>query len=84
MTLFVINRHYAASIRARIELAGVDPVGEVAVYELNGPSPEATNDYASPQVVGIRELEPIEAASELVRTFPAHSLTVLDIPTQPR
>jgi len=82
LAVFVVNRHFSEPIRARIEISGIEPRGEAAVYELNGPDPEASNNFDAPRNVLARDLESIEAGKKMVYSFPAHSLTVLVFPAR--
>ncbi|MCX5868442.1 MAG: hypothetical protein NT009_13370 [Proteobacteria bacterium] len=83
LTVFVTNRHDFSPLRTRLEIQGVKPEGQVTLYELNASSFEATNTFAEPEAVKLRDLPPVKSGSTLVYTFPAHSLTALLFTTRP-
>ena len=79
LSLAVINRHKEESIEAEISLAGFHPEQTATVYEINGPSVDAKNSFAEPDIVCVIEKEFPEAADGFGYEFPAHSITLLKL-----
>ena len=77
LTLALVNRHPTAEIPVEIEIAGFRPRESGVFYEVNGPSLDATNTFASPHNVGVRQGKFSEASRKFRHICPAHSLRVL-------
>lgn len=77
VALSVVNRDRDEAIRTTVQLSDGVQVAGVAAYEVNGPSPGATNSFERPDVVAVRELEVAVAGDRFDYTFPAHSVTLL-------
>ncbi|HSS97025.1 MAG TPA: hypothetical protein VLK33_08345, partial [Terriglobales bacterium] len=54
--------------------------GPAKVWELNGPSRDAANDFGDSSKVNIREKDIAVSGASLTYRFPAHSVTVLELP----
>ena len=81
--LAVINRNEVTPVSTTVHVQGrtVAPDPLVLAFELNGSNRDAANPYGDSGDVNIREtsLKP-QANGDLKRTFPPHSVTVLEIP----
>jgi alpha-N-arabinofuranosidase len=77
LTLAIVNRHPTADIAVDIAIAGFRPRGSGVVYEVNGPSLDATNTFAEPHNVKTKQSRFSGAGSKFQHTCPAHSLQVL-------
>ncbi|HVA72909.1 MAG TPA: alpha-L-arabinofuranosidase C-terminal domain-containing protein [Candidatus Limnocylindrales bacterium] len=77
LTLAVVNRHPTADIPVQIALDGFRPRGSGELYEVNGPSLDATNTFAAPNNVTVKRQTISPSAAKFQRTFPAHSVSVL-------
>jgi alpha-N-arabinofuranosidase len=75
LTLAVTNRDPENAIEATIEI-GTELGSSARVFEVNGPTPSATNSFAEPNTVSVRE-RVVGDVSRLV--FPAHSVSVLRV-----
>jgi alpha-N-arabinofuranosidase len=71
----VVNRHPVTSISATLQIDGLGPVNDVAVFQVNGESKGSMNTFENPYAVKIVQdvLERLPGSFE----FPAHSVTVL-------
>jgi len=76
LVIGAVNRHPTDDIEARVEMRTFVPAGRAQVWELNGPSPLAANDFTA-QPVGVTERQPVLVAPTFTYRFPAHSVTVL-------
>ena len=77
LTLAIVNRHPTAEIAVDIEIEGFQPRGSGVVYEVNGPSLDATNTFASPHNVKTTRNNFSGAGRKFRHNCPAHSLHVL-------
>lgn len=81
LTLAVINRDREHSHQTTIQFTEPPTIDSAVAYEVNGPQPESLNSFTEPFVVAIQE-QPLEAkldGATLTYTFPAHSLTILQL-----
>lgn len=78
--LAVANRHASDDITAEIALDGVADGAPGRAWELNGPGMDARNTFDAPNRVAIREVGEVTAGPRFSYTFPAHSVTALEIP----
>lgn len=78
--LAVANRHSADDIPAEIILSGVSEGARGHAWELNGPGMGARNTFEAPDLVAIWDAGEVMAGPSLSYTFPAHSVTALEIP----
>jgi alpha-N-arabinofuranosidase len=74
LVVCVINRHPTEAIDATLDVVGGQARSTPRVWEVNGPSVSATNSFAEPDVVTVRERDGVTTPY----AFPAHSLTVLE------
>jgi alpha-N-arabinofuranosidase len=74
-----VNRHKEQDIKCQIELKGFTPRWEGKVHELNAHNVSSANDFDSPDNVKIIEKNISTAAKRFNYTFPAHSVTVLEL-----
>jgi alpha-N-arabinofuranosidase len=79
LTLAVVNRHPTADITAEIVLEGFTPRGTGDLYEVNGPSLDATNTFAEPNNVTVKRRSFSGAGPTYRETFAAHSVSVLTL-----
>lgn len=82
LTLAVVNRHPSNDISAEIDIEGFRPQPSGALHEINGPSLDATNTFASPNQVTAKSGTFTGASANFTRTFPAHSVTLLVLHSQ--
>ncbi|HWG57419.1 MAG TPA: alpha-L-arabinofuranosidase C-terminal domain-containing protein [Candidatus Acidoferrales bacterium] len=80
LVIAAVNRHPTADIEAEIVINGFKPQGTGTWYEVNGPSLDATNTFASPNNVGVKQHSFSGAGPSFRETFPAHSVNVLTMP----
>lgn len=78
--LAVINRHRHEPAEVRVEVEGAEPAGQGLGHQLNGPSALSGNSAAHPDAVALRPVAPFPAGRRFTYTFPAHSVTVLEVP----
>lgn len=76
VTLFVVNRHRASSIKASISVEGLDVARKFEVHEVNGPHIHARNSASKEEIHGIRVSSGVFGIKPSY-TFPAHSVTAL-------
>jgi alpha-N-arabinofuranosidase len=77
LTLSVVNRHPTADITVDIAIEGFKLQATGDLYEVNGPSLDATNTFAEPKNVGVKRSSFSGAGPAIRQTFAAHSLSVL-------
>ena len=77
LTLAVVNRHPTAEIAVDIEIEGFAPQSSGNIYEINGPSLDATNTFADPNQVTAKKRSFSGVGTSFRQTFAAHSVTVL-------
>jgi len=77
--LAAINRHREEDIKGQIELRAFKPKRKGRVYELNAEEFSSANDFDSPDKVKIVEKAVKDVSNEFSYTFPAHSVTVLEL-----
>jgi alpha-L-arabinofuranosidase len=80
--LAVVNRHSSADLAATIEAGGVAANAQAQVWEMNGPSMGSRNTFNAHDTVTSRAKGTVAAGSRFSYTFPAHSLTMIEIPAQ--
>lgn len=79
--VLVINRHSSDDVETHIDLGpNGAPPGEVTISELNGDSILAFNTADNPNAVRVMTTTAGYDGTELVRVFPAHSVTLLTFP----
>lgn len=83
LTLAVINRHGKQDIDCKISLQGGSPRGEGQLHELNGPRENAGNDFEDPEVVLPTARSFIIDGAEFRHCYPAHSVTLIELPIRP-
>jgi alpha-L-arabinofuranosidase len=85
ITLAVVNRDPARDLAATVRVAEAAIGTEVKAYEVNGRAPNVGNSFDNPRAVAVHERRPEgERAGELRYVFPAHSVTVLQLPVTQR
>jgi len=77
VTLAVVNRDRERAHAATLDLGGATATGGLAVSEVNGPDVGATNSFAEPRLVDVRESRVERGGGRFDYEFPAHSITVL-------
>ena len=77
----VLNRSKDKAIETSIESQEGTPAGEVAVWEMNHPDMKATHTFGDDQKLRpVRRTLPVTVAQgRFSYTFPAHSLTILQL-----
>ncbi|GAH01539.1 unnamed protein product, partial [marine sediment metagenome] len=75
--LMAINKHSLADMRSDIIINNAEVKNEARVYTLNGPSLHAKNETR--EEVKITESKINNASNNFFYTFPAHSVTVIEI-----
>ncbi|MFQ5595578.1 MAG: alpha-L-arabinofuranosidase C-terminal domain-containing protein, partial [Anaerolineae bacterium] len=83
LTLLAINKETTATITATIAISGFTPVSEATVWTLNGPDITAFNDAGHPTEVITTESAIADAGEEFTYTFPAHSVTLIELHAAP-
>jgi len=79
LVIIGINRHHVHDLPTTIAIHDFEPESIARVFELNGPSYSAFNDFTKKSEVQIQEKEMDFVATRFKYTFPAHSVTVLMI-----
>ncbi len=79
LTLAVVNRHPTDDITANVVMEGIKVGGTGDVYEVNGPSLDATNTFDQPNNVGVKKRAFSGVGPNFKQTYPAHSVTVLTV-----
>jgi alpha-N-arabinofuranosidase len=77
LTLAIVNRHPTADIAVDIEIEGFRPRASGVMYEVNGPSLDATNTFDSPHNVKTESNRFSGAGAKFRHNCPAHSLQAL-------
>ena len=80
LALAVVNRDRDRDLAATIDLTQATAGGSADVREVNGPAVTATNSFESPRAVDVRTRRVDVKGSRFDYTFPAHSITVLELP----
>lgn len=83
LVLAVVNRHSTNDISAKIQIEGFQPQSSGELHEINGPSLDATNTFANPNLVTAKDGTFTGAAPNFTRTFLARSITILVMHSQP-
>ena len=79
LALLVINKHPTEALAAEIKIQGFVPRAQATAYTLNGPSLDAFNFPKHPTAVRISQTVFAEAAKTFPYTFPAHSVTLIEL-----
>ena len=77
LVIIGINRHHAHDLPTSISIEDFAPAATARVFELNGSSHSAHNDFNTKDNVKIQEKEFTSVSSDFIYNFPAHSVTVL-------
>jgi alpha-L-arabinofuranosidase len=81
LRLFVTNRSLTTDVTTHVALDGLSaPPGSISVATVNGPNYDSANTMFTPFAV-ITTARSVPALAEFDIDFPAHSLTVLSVPT---
>jgi alpha-N-arabinofuranosidase len=75
----VVNRAASTDVKAQIGVSGWKGSGVAHAYELNGPDKTAANPFGSANVVNIRDKGELPRGGSASYTFPAHSITILEL-----
>ena len=75
----VVNRAASTDVKTQIGVSGWKSSGTVDAYELNGPDKTAANPFGSSDVVDIRDKGELSKGGSASYTFPAHSITILEL-----
>lgn len=81
VALSVVNRSREDDIDSTIALGGCSLAPEGRVCRINGDGVDAKNDFNSPDNVLTVERPLPHLAEKFTHTFPAHSITLIEIPT---
>ncbi|MGH9728920.1 MAG: alpha-L-arabinofuranosidase C-terminal domain-containing protein, partial [Candidatus Acidiferrales bacterium] len=79
LTLAVVNRHPTEAISTDILIEGFNPQASGDFYEINGPSLDATNTFASPHQVTSQRKSFSGAGRTFRQSFAAHSVSVVTL-----
>jgi len=82
LTLNVVNLHPTDALDATVECQTGELAGDATCYTVSGPDVESGNSAQHPEQVGIQEQSLPVTGSKFVHRFPAHSLTVLEMPVR--
>lgn len=77
LTLAVVNRHPTADISADVVIEGFRPRASGDLYEINGLNLDATNTFANPNNVAVKQHAFSDASQSFRQSFAAHSVTVM-------
>ncbi len=77
--LAVINRHEKHNIETEININGYLPKKEAKTFVLNAIDVTSANDFYKPENVVLQESVFRKSGSHLNYTFPAHSVTVIEL-----
>jgi alpha-L-arabinofuranosidase len=77
VSVAVVNRSRERGVSATLDLGSASVAGAVAAWEVNGPDVSATNTFATPHAVGVRDLKLDAKGARVEHVFPAHSVTVM-------
>ncbi len=76
--LMVINKQLDQDVTTTIQLEGFEPQPEACVWTLNGPS-IISNNEDNPNTVCVTPSTLAPVSSSFIYTFPAHSLTAIEL-----
>ena len=82
VTLTVVNRSPDTAISAVVTAGRPLASTGAVVHLVDGPSPEAKNSFAEPNLVGVRTYSVPAGGSEIELTFPPHSFSCVELPLQ--
>lgn len=78
--LAVVNRDESHDVSTRIRIRGWSPGSTAArIFELNGKGKVAANPFGNTENVNIRDKSLAVSGSSISYTFPAHSVTVIEL-----
>jgi len=77
--LLVINRHLTDDMATAVHIDGFIPRPEAAVYTLNGPELESTNEHGNHDTVVIVRSGFSQASNDFTYVFPAHCVTAIEL-----
>jgi len=79
ISLAVINRHKEKDIETKINIFGFTSQPNGKIFVLNAPNVTEANDFDKPNNVTIKEESISNADANFTYTFPAHSVTILEL-----
>ena len=79
LTLLAINKETTAPITATVVISGFTPAATARVWTLNGADIAAFNDASHPTDVVTTESAITDAGERFVYSFPAHSVTLIEL-----
>jgi alpha-L-arabinofuranosidase len=79
LTLLAINKETTATITATIVISGFTPASTAQVWTLNGADISSFNDASHPTDVVTTESVVTDAGERFVYSFPAHSVTLIEL-----
>jgi alpha-N-arabinofuranosidase len=82
VTLTVVNRSPDSAVPAMVTLDRPLMSTGAVVHLVDGPSPEAKNSFAEPDLVGVRTYAVPATGNELELAFPPHSFSCVELPLQ--
>ena len=82
ISVAVVNRHRRDDITCEISVSGAEIGKEGRVHEINGESETAANGFDNPNEVQIVERALDGLGGRFTFTFPAHSVSVLELTTE--
>lgn len=81
LTLAVVNRHPSSDLSAQVVIEGFTMPATADLFELNGPSVDATNTFANPNNVSVKRRQASGLGPKFSQNFPPHSLTMITVGT---
>ena len=79
LTLAVINRDREQALSTTIQFTDATPDASITAYELNADTPDTVNSFEQPNAVRVQKYHVENGGQSFTYTFPAHSLTVLQL-----
>ncbi len=79
LTLLAINKETTATITATVVISGFTPAATATVWTLNGADISSFNDTGHPTDVVTTESAITDAGQSFVYSFPAHSVTLIEL-----
>ena len=77
--LAIVNRHREQNLFAEIELQDCTPMPRAWAHELNGADVYVENSFSDKEAISIRTYPVKTMTDRMPYTFPAHSVTILEI-----
>ena len=79
LSIAAVNKHPEESVRVRVTLVGFQPKKDGVAWQINGKTLLDYNDSSYPNRIVVESLPLDNLSIEFNYTFPAHSITVLEL-----